>query len=131
MGGWLWSQVSNFVRDKIINPAKNALGISSPSKVFADEVGMQISAGIGEGIEAGVPDIAALLTGLPGVAGSGQAGGTMATAGASLGNIIVNVMFAGSTLPSPAEAKATGQAAGEGVAEALARRGVQLAAQRA
>jgi tape measure domain-containing protein len=131
MGGWLWSMVTNFVRDKIINPAKNALGISSPSKVFADEVGTQISAGIGEGIEAGVPDIASLLAGLPGMAGAGNGQATMAGAGASLGNIIVNVMFGGSTLPSPAEAKATGQAAGEGVAEALARRGIQLAAQRA
>lgn len=36
----------------IVNAAKNALGIHSPSRVFRDEVGKMIPAGLGKGVEA-------------------------------------------------------------------------------
>lgn len=39
----------------ILNGIKNALGIHSPSKVFADEVGKWIPAGIAEGVEDAMP----------------------------------------------------------------------------
>ncbi|HET6479874.1 MAG TPA: tape measure protein [Actinoplanes sp.] len=129
MGGWLWSQVTGFVQDKIIGPMKNALKIGSPSRLMAEEIGEPIGAGIGIGVRDSLPDVAALIASLGAgpVSGSSVAG---ATGAAAVGNIIVNVMFSGA-VPTTAEARATGQAAGEGVASALARRGIAVAAQRA
>ncbi|MCD8286789.1 MAG: hypothetical protein LUD50_06170, partial [Clostridia bacterium] len=43
----------------LVDKAKNALGISSPSKVFADEVGAFVPPGIGEGIEDAMPALEA------------------------------------------------------------------------
>ena len=47
-----------------INTAKSILGIASPSKVFAAEVGEQIPAGQAEGIEAGAPEVQKAVDGL-------------------------------------------------------------------
>lgn len=49
--GWLCDTVWNLATD-LLNSAKNALGIASPSKVFREAVGKMIPAGIGVGIEA-------------------------------------------------------------------------------
>lgn len=56
--GWQWlkDKVKNFVNN-IINTAKNILGIHSPSKVFADEVGKMIPEGIAVGIKADTKDL--------------------------------------------------------------------------
>lgn len=53
MQGWRWlcDTVWNLATD-LFNSACNALGIASPSKVFADKVGAMIPAGIGIGITA-------------------------------------------------------------------------------
>ena len=54
-GGWTW--LADCVSSKaksLLNTAKRALGISSPSKVFRDEVGKFIPAGVG--IEAETPE---------------------------------------------------------------------------
>jgi len=48
---WLMGKVSSLATS-IKNTALSALGISSPSKVFADEVGAWIAPGIAQGIEA-------------------------------------------------------------------------------
>lgn len=58
MGGWLWSMVSNFASDYIVDPVKDFLHIGSPSKLAADEIGHWIPAGIAVGVEdnAGVVD---------------------------------------------------------------------------
>lgn len=50
--GWSWlsNTVSNLAR-RLLNSAKSALGIHSPSRVFRDAVGLNIGYGIGEGIE--------------------------------------------------------------------------------
>lgn len=129
MGSWLWNMVTGFVSNNIVGPFKAALGIASPSTLFEDEVGRQITAGIGKGVEAGIPDLQSLIGGIsPTATGVGAAGG--GTGATLAGNIIVNVMFTGA-VPTAAEAKATGQAAGDGVAAALQRRGISLAAQRA
>lgn len=50
MGGWLKDKVVKFVQDKIPGPIKQALGISSPSKVAA-MLGKQVPAGLAQGIE--------------------------------------------------------------------------------
>lgn len=54
--GWFESQVRNFFSG-IVDGVKSALGIHSPSRVFADEVGQWIPPGIGEGIEDKMPDL--------------------------------------------------------------------------
>jgi len=54
-----WGDVESWVKDKLgssgtlISDIKSALGISSPSKVFAEQIGIQIPAGIAMGIDNG------------------------------------------------------------------------------
>lgn len=55
-GNWFKSQVSSFFSG-IVDGVKDRLGIHSPSKVFADEIGRWIPPGIGVGIEAEMPDL--------------------------------------------------------------------------
>lgn len=47
------TQVARNIGSSVLNAAKSALGISSPSRVFRDEVGREIPAGIAVGIAAG------------------------------------------------------------------------------
>lgn len=54
--GWLQDTVSGLA-GSLFASAKKALGINSPSKVFADEVGRWIPPGIGEGMEEAMPDL--------------------------------------------------------------------------
>ena len=54
MGSWLTSKVSSFFSG-IVDGAKKALGINSPSRVFRDEVGKWIMPGVADGIEKGMP----------------------------------------------------------------------------
>ena len=54
--GWFSNSVYNFFSN-IVRNAKNALGIHSPSKVFADEVGEWIPPGIGQGVEKKMPEL--------------------------------------------------------------------------
>lgn len=54
--GALRSAVESAARSAL-NAARSALGISSPSKVFAADVGAPISAGVASGITAGIPTI--------------------------------------------------------------------------
>jgi hypothetical protein len=49
MGGWLWTQVSNFASN-ILNTMMHALGIRSPSTKARDQVGAQVGAGVAEGL---------------------------------------------------------------------------------
>jgi phage-related protein len=51
-----------------IDAAKKLLGISSPSKLFADQIGYQMSAGMAAGIIRGVPDITGAISGVTGAA---------------------------------------------------------------
>ncbi|MGN0162672.1 MAG: phage tail tape measure protein [Candidatus Ornithomonoglobus sp.] len=50
---WFVNKVKDFFSG-IVDGVKDALGIHSPSKVFADEIGKQIPAGIGQGIESNI-----------------------------------------------------------------------------
>lgn len=51
MGGWLRSTLMGWARNLIPGPIARALGIGSPSKVMAKEVGRWIPAGVAKGIE--------------------------------------------------------------------------------
>lgn len=63
--GWNWlsRQVSNLARS-MLNSAKRALGIHSPSRVFRDAVGLNIGYGIGEGIMDSEGSILSSVTGV-------------------------------------------------------------------
>lgn len=50
MASWVADKVKGFASN-IVNNMKNALGIHSPSKVFADEIGKYLGLGLGEGFE--------------------------------------------------------------------------------
>ena len=54
--GWSWltGQVSSLAQN-LLQSAKNALGIHSPSSKFRDEVGRMMAAGIGEGFDVETP----------------------------------------------------------------------------
>ena len=56
MGSWLADKVSGFFSG-IVDGAKKALGIHSPSRVFRDEVGKWIMPGVADGIEDGMPAV--------------------------------------------------------------------------
>lgn len=51
LGGWLYNKVWNFVRDHVVNPAKNFLGIASPSKLMA-VLGGYTAEGLADGMTA-------------------------------------------------------------------------------
>jgi phage-related protein len=51
LASWLWNRVTDFVGG-IVDKVQSLLNIGSPSKVFADEVGKWIPAGIAVGVEA-------------------------------------------------------------------------------
>lgn len=50
LAGWIEEKVTGFF-NSIVNGAKRLLGIASPSKLFADEIGENMGLGIGEGFE--------------------------------------------------------------------------------
>ena len=54
--GWVKQQISSWVGD-VVGFFKDMLGIASPSKVMADQVGEQMAAGVGEGFEEGLSDV--------------------------------------------------------------------------
>ncbi|MEU5838772.1 hypothetical protein ABZ820_34625 [Streptomyces diacarni] len=53
MGSWLRSQLISFAKSMVPGPIAKALGISSPSRVMARDIGRWIPAGIVKGIEGG------------------------------------------------------------------------------
>lgn len=63
--GWSWlsNKVSSLARS-LLNKAKSALGIHSPSRVFRDQVGLNIGYGIGEGIEGSEVEVLKSVTSL-------------------------------------------------------------------
>ena len=56
MGDWLWNTVTDFFSG-LVDGVCRALGINSPSKVFADKVGEWIPPGVGEGIDDAMPGL--------------------------------------------------------------------------
>lgn len=52
MGSWLATNVGNFIRRYVPGPVLEFLGIHSPSRLFRDEIGKWIPAGLAEGINA-------------------------------------------------------------------------------
>ncbi|MCG7529640.1 hypothetical protein MHW47_35060, partial [Streptomyces sp. OfavH-34-F] len=53
MGGWLKDKLSSFASSMVPGPIADALGIASPSKVMARDIGRWIPAGVVKGVESG------------------------------------------------------------------------------
>ncbi|MCY0956224.1 phage tail tape measure protein [Streptomyces sp. H27-H5] len=64
MGGWLRSTLMGWAKRMIPGPIAKALGIASPSKLLAAEVGQWIPAGVVVGIEARRGEVDAAMAGL-------------------------------------------------------------------
>lgn len=63
--GWNWlkNKVSSLASN-LLSAAKSALGIHSPSRLFRDEIGLNIGYGIGEGVEDSEPSILKTVSGV-------------------------------------------------------------------
>ncbi|WP_051779353.1 phage tail tape measure protein [Streptomyces sp. NRRL S-241] len=72
MGGWLRSTLMGWAKNLIPGPIAKALGIASPSRLLADEVGQWIPAGVVVGIEARQDEVAAAMATLVQPPGAGQ-----------------------------------------------------------
>ncbi|MGP3686536.1 hypothetical protein ACTVZO_17820 [Streptomyces sp. IBSNAI002] len=75
MGGWLRSTLMGWARNLIPGPIAKALGIASPSRVMAKQVGRWIPAGIVEGAESGQGELDAAMRQMvtvPGMKAAGQ-----------------------------------------------------------
>lgn len=95
-GGWDWlkSQVRRLA-NSLFEAAKEALGINSPSKVFADGIGKNIALGIGVGYEKAIGGVSRSITGsLTALADNGISAsvGVSGTAGAAAGGNNVTVV---------------------------------------
>ena len=91
---WLKDQVSGLA-NSLLDAAKGALGINSPSKKFRDEVGVYMAQGIGVGFEQAIPsdfDIGARVRvrSAGGYEQTGRAGSRNTSGQAAAGGIMVN-----------------------------------------
>lgn len=103
MGGWLWSKITSFVKNNVVDAAKSFLHIGSPSKLMADAIGQWIPAGIAVGAEdnrgvldktmAGLVDPQAAIPGRPLSTGMAPLMGAQAGGGA----VIVRFEMAGAS----------------------------------
>jgi hypothetical protein len=73
MGAWLRSTLMSWARRLIPGPIAKALGIASPSKLMADQIGQWIPAGVVLGIEARQGDVDDAMAGLVKAPASGLA----------------------------------------------------------
>ncbi|MEW2297313.1 phage tail tape measure protein [Streptomyces sp. NPDC006743] len=64
MGSWLKSQLISFAKNMIPGPIAKALGIHSPSRVMAKQVGRWIPAGLVKGIQSGAGAVARTMQNL-------------------------------------------------------------------
>jgi tape measure domain-containing protein len=128
MAGWLAAKVKQFAYDNTVGVLKSTLGIGSPSTVMADQIGRWIPAGIGMGVNTGLPALRAQLAGvgagIPAAAGAGaaMAGGPSISFGP--GSVVVQ--FTGAA-PTGQQAFDTGIRVGQGIMDAINRRGVATA----
>lgn len=99
MGGWLKSSLINFARSMIPGPIAKALGIGSPSRVMAKQVGQWIPAGIVSGIESGQGQLDRTMSNLVDPVGAGVGAGVGARGvGAGMGGaqtVTVRIEVAG------------------------------------
>jgi hypothetical protein len=125
------SSAVNAARDvaaQILRGFKDALGIASPSRVMADQVGKMIPRGIDVGIHAESRALGNTINALTGDMVGAVNGAAPTTAGTiiTFDQGAVQVIFQG-VVPTVEEATQTGEAVGNGIAQTLAQRGVRTA----
>lgn len=113
LGGWLYRNIKDFVRDNIVQGFKSFLGISSPSTVMAEEVGAWIPPGIEQGINDTAMDLTSVVRAL-----TTPFSDTGASRSVALGPGAIVLNFYGGT-PTVEQARAVGEAAGRGIVAAL------------
>ncbi|MDW8807427.1 phage tail tape measure protein [Streptomyces scabiei] len=101
LGGWLWGQISSFVRRNVVDAAASLLELGSPSRLMADAIGHWIPPGIAMGAEdnrgvldrtmAGLVDPALVMPNVASVAGPAP----IVPAGTVGGQVLVRVVFDG------------------------------------
>lgn len=128
--GWVYDMARR-AASNILQGMLSALGIGSPSKVFRDQVGKQIMAGVAIGIKEGSQEVRHVIdTATAGLLPSGRDGARTVTNTSDqsvvFGPGAVQVMFAGA-MPTQEEARATGSAVGDSIAATLMRRRVRTA----
>lgn len=100
------------VAGSAVNAVKDVLGIHSPSRVFADEVGWQIPAGIAMGARQGAGALDGAMAGLVPVPGVGGLGGGLG-GGASI-SVVVQMVATG-------DPQADGETAGQAALDVILR----------
>ena len=113
----------------IIEGMKKSLGIASPSRLAADEIGEPFAAGVGVGVTSGESDIVKRINGLvnnvmPSAVASSAAGASSSSQSITFGPGAIQVNVSGNA--SRAEASVIGQTVGQGIIDALNRKRVQL-----
>jgi tape measure domain-containing protein len=126
MGAWLRSRIIGFAKSAIPDPLERFFGIASPSKFMADKIGEPLGLGIGVGFERGLSSVGQMLADATGGMGAatpagGAGGGTSVVFGPN--SIVVRI--SGSVTAE--QAQAVGVAVGNGVVDAMARRGITTA----
>ncbi|RAJ61705.1 hypothetical protein K378_04065 [Streptomyces sp. Amel2xB2] len=112
MGGWIESKITGWAKSMIPGPVAKALGIASPSRVMARDVGRWIPAGVAAGIRSGqgavdgamrrmvpVSGVPAMAT--PAVSGAPRAGAAAGVGGRSGPLVHIGTWNAGNSTPGP------------------------------
>lgn len=107
----VWNEITG-VANGAVNAVKDVLGIHSPSRVFADEVGWQIPAGIAMGARQGAGALDGAMAGLVPVPGVGGLGGGLG-GGASI-SVVVQMVATG-------DPQADGETAGQAALDVILR----------
>lgn len=113
---WITDAASNAAQTAL-DAAKALLGISSPSKVAAKDIGLPFAQGVGVGMQRGLDDLVGRIdTGLASMMGSLSEPTPVATAGGN--SYVINVALSGSAT------EADGRAVGIGILEEFRARGL-------
>lgn len=130
MAGWLRGKIVGFAKSAIPDQLERFFGISSPSKLMADEIGEPLAQGIGVGWQRGIGSVAdqiAALTG--GTFGVGAAAAPAAASGPSASAVFgpgsIRIVINGNVTEE--QATKIGIATGNGIASSLAQRGITTA----
>lgn len=115
--------------NNILRGMKDALGMASPSRVAAAQVGRPLMEGVGVGAVDAIPDVRStinraisnVLPGVTNVTNSTDSGQSVVFADGA-----IQVVFQGA-VPTDDEALRTGQAVGRGIAQTIARHNVRTA----
>jgi phage-related protein len=130
MVSWAIGKARSFA-DGIVDGFKGALGIGSPSKRMAEEVGRPMSQGIGVGVESESNSLLRMIGSVTtGVLAAARGVSTQAASSSDSSVVFeqgsVVVSFQGA-VPTQREAFETGRAVGQGILQTLSRRSVRTA----